>query len=199
MAKSSAQFQCRECAVLLPKWSGQCPDCKGWNSIEEIPAVTAGGARANWHGAAGRPQVMTLDQLPTSETPRFGSCIGELDRVLGGGLVEGSVVLLGGDPGIGKSTILLQCMTLISQQRDALYVTGEESPPTRSACVPDGSSFQVITCNCSALPVSRKFWQKRLPVNPRLWLSIRSRPYSATASSRRPVRSPRSGKVPPCW
>jgi DNA repair protein RadA/Sms len=72
--------------------------------------------------------VITLDQVPTSETPRFGTCIDELDRVLGGGLVEGSVVLLGGDPGIGKSTILLQCLTLVSQQRDALYVTGEESP-----------------------------------------------------------------------
>ena len=152
MAKSSAQFQCLECAVLLPKWSGQCPDCKGWNSIEEIPAVAAGGARANWHGAAGRPQVMTLDQLPTSETPRFGSCIGELDRVLGGGLVEGSVVLLGGDPGIGKSTILLQCMTLISQQRDALYVTGEESPQqvglrARRLQLP-GDNLQLLSSTC---------------------------------------------------
>jgi DNA repair protein RadA/Sms len=72
--------------------------------------------------------VITLDQVPRSETPRFGTSIDELDRVLGGGLVEGSVVLLGGDPGIGKSTILLQCLTLVSQERDALYVTGEESP-----------------------------------------------------------------------
>jgi len=72
--------------------------------------------------------VLTLDSVPISETPRFESEIDELDRVLGGGLVEGSVVLLGGDPGIGKSTILLQCLALISQQREALYVTGEESP-----------------------------------------------------------------------
>jgi DNA repair protein RadA/Sms len=113
----------------LPKWSGQCPDCKSWNSIEEIPALPAGpGNRANWHGASKRDEVITLDQVPTSETPRFGTCIDELDRVLGGGLVEGSVVLLGGDPGIGKSTILLQCLTLVSQNREALYVTGEESP-----------------------------------------------------------------------
>jgi DNA repair protein RadA/Sms len=152
MAKNSAQFQCRECAVLLPKWSGQCPDCKGWNSIEEIPAVAAGGARANWHGAGARPQVVTLDQLQTSETPRFDSCIGELDRVLGGGLVEGSVILLGGDPGIGKSTILLQCMTLISQQRDALYVTGEESPQqvglrARRLQLP-GDNLQLLSSTC---------------------------------------------------
>jgi len=128
MAKQSAQFQCRECATLLSKWAGQCPDCKGWNSIEEIPALPiAAGARSNWHGKL-QSELLTLDSIPTSATPRFGSHIDELDRVLGGGLVEGSVVLLGGDPGIGKSTILLQCLALISEQREALYVTGEESP-----------------------------------------------------------------------
>jgi len=86
----------------------------------------APGARSNWHGK-GQSEVLKLDQVPTSTTPRFTSQIGELDRVLGGGLVEGSVVLLGGDPGIGKSTLLLQCLAMISQQREALYVTGEES------------------------------------------------------------------------
>ena len=129
MARQSALFQCRECAAALPKWSGQCPDCKSWNSIEEIPVPPsnpAGGA--SWHGAAGGAEVITLDQVPVSETPRFGTQIDELDRVLGGGLVQGSVVLLGGDPGIGKSTILLQCLALISQHHEALYVTGEESP-----------------------------------------------------------------------
>ncbi|MCP4765575.1 MAG: DNA repair protein RadA [Gammaproteobacteria bacterium] len=128
MAKHSPQYQCRECATALSKWSGQCPDCKSWNSIEEIPAMpTAPGARSNWHGKP-QSELLTLDRVPTSATPRFGSHIDELDRVLGGGLVEGSVILLGGDPGIGKSTILLQCLTLVSQQREALYVTGEESP-----------------------------------------------------------------------
>jgi DNA repair protein RadA/Sms len=127
MAKAAPQFQCRECAALLSKWSGQCPDCKDWNTIEEIAALPAtAGARRNWHGK-GQSEVLTLEQVPTSATPRFSSQIGELDRVLGGGLVEGSVVLLGGDPGIGKSTILLQCLASISQQRTALYVTGEES------------------------------------------------------------------------
>lgn len=153
MAKQHAQFQCRECATLWPKWSGQCQDCKSWNSIEEIPALQAGSARgSNWHGSAGQSSVITLDQIPTSETPRFGSQIDELDRVLGGGLVEGSVVLLGGDPGIGKSTILLQSMTLISQQRNALYVTGEESPQqvsmrARRLGLP-GDHLQLLSSTC---------------------------------------------------
>ncbi len=86
------------------------------------------GNRASWHGVAGGAEVISLNQVPVSETPRFSTQIDELDRVLGGGLVEGSVVLLGGDPGIGKSTILLQCLSLISQDHEALYVTGEESP-----------------------------------------------------------------------
>lgn len=153
MAKQHAQFQCRECATLWPKWSGQCQDCKSWNSIEEIPALQDGSARgSNWHGSAGQSSVITLDQIPTSETPRFGSQIDELDRVLGGGLVEGSVVLLGGDPGIGKSTILLQSMTLISQQRNALYVTGEESPQqvsmrARRLGLP-GDHLQLLSSTC---------------------------------------------------
>ena len=112
----------------MPKWSGQCPECQSWNSIEEISAAVAGAtARGNWHGR-GKSEVLTLDQVPASDAPRFDTRIDELDRVLGGGLVAGSVVLLGGDPGIGKSTVLLQCLALISEQRDALYVTGEESP-----------------------------------------------------------------------
>jgi DNA repair protein RadA/Sms len=96
--------------------------------------------------------VITLDQVPTSETPRFGTCIDELDRVLGGGLVEGSVVLLGGDPGIGKSTILLQCLALVSQDRAALYVTGEESPQQISLRASrlnlPGDSLKLLSSTC---------------------------------------------------
>jgi len=128
MAKLQAQYQCRECANVLPKWSGQCPDCKSWNSIEELPALAAvGKSVSNWHGASASAGVIALNAVPTSKTPRFSTEIDELDRVLGGGLVQGSVVLLGGDPGIGKSTLLLQCLTHISLQQNALYVTGEES------------------------------------------------------------------------
>ena len=128
MAKATPHYQCRECATVLSKWSGQCPECKNWNSIDEIPAIAAGSTRKNWHGNTTGSSVIMLNEVQGSETPRFSSEIDELDRVLGGGLVEGSVVLLGGDPGIGKSTILLQCLTRISQQYGALYVTGEESP-----------------------------------------------------------------------
>jgi len=153
MAKSVSQFQCRECAGLLPKWSGQCPDCNSWNSIEEIPALPSGsGARTNWHGPGSSARVITLDQVPTSDTSRFSSQIDELDRVLGGGLVEGSVILLGGDPGIGKSTILLQCLTAISQQRNALYVTGEESPQQVSLRAQrlnlPGADLQLLSSTC---------------------------------------------------
>lgn len=128
MAKTLAQYQCSECACILPKWSGQCPDCKSWNSIEEIPALAAVGKSAsNWHGTSVSAGVVALNAVPTTDTPRFSTEIGELDRVLGGGLVQGSVVLLGGDPGIGKSTLLLQCLAQVSLQQNALYVTGEES------------------------------------------------------------------------
>jgi DNA repair protein RadA/Sms len=128
MAKVQAQFQCRECAGIQPKWSGQCPDCKSWNSIEELPALS--GVRKselNWHGSDRSTGAINLDAVPTTSTPRFSSELTELDRVLGGGLVQGSVVLLGGDPGIGKSTILLQCLMKVGLQLNALYVTGEES------------------------------------------------------------------------
>ncbi len=125
MAKVSAQFQCRECATLLPKWAGQCPDCKSWNSIEEVPLRAATGTSPWQTGAGGG--LVTLDRIPAGDAPRFSSRIDELDRVLGGGLVAGSVVLLGGDPGIGKSTILLQCLAQIGTGHPALYVSGEES------------------------------------------------------------------------
>ncbi|HEY5738370.1 MAG TPA: DNA repair protein RadA [Gammaproteobacteria bacterium] len=128
-AKSAARYQCRECQSLLPKWSGQCPECKSWNSIDELPATAATpGARSSWHGRGRGPEPVALAEVPSGDNPRFTTAIDELDRVLGGGLVEGSVTLLGGDPGIGKSTLLLQCLASISERREALYVTGEESP-----------------------------------------------------------------------
>jgi DNA repair protein RadA/Sms len=127
-ARNAPRYQCRECLGLQPKWSGQCPDCSAWNSIEELPAAPGGkGSHGSWHGRQ-RAEAVSLELVPAGETMRHASGIGELDRVLGGGLVEGSVILLGGDPGIGKSTLLLQCLALTSQRREALYVTGEESP-----------------------------------------------------------------------
>lgn len=128
MAKAVTQYQCQQCASILNKWSGQCPDCKSWNSLQELqPVSSPGKGRGNWAEHKTTTEVVTLDSVPDSETARFSSQIDELDRVLGGGMVHGSVVLLGGDPGIGKSTILLQCLTQISEQQNTLYVTGEES------------------------------------------------------------------------
>lgn len=129
MAKSSARYQCTECATVLTKWAGQCPECNSWNSIEEIKSVNSGSAqRGNWAEHKISTEVITLNEVADAHNHRFSSHNEELDRVLGGGMVHGSIVLLGGDPGIGKSTILLQCLARVSEQHPTLYVTGEESP-----------------------------------------------------------------------
>ncbi|MFN2333277.1 MAG: DNA repair protein RadA [Wenzhouxiangellaceae bacterium] len=130
MAKAKTMYVCGECGASQPKWSGQCPDCGVWNSLEEARSETAaagsGPRGGGWTGqASGR--VVSLGAVRAADTPRFGSGLSELDRVLGGGLVPGSVVLIGGDPGIGKSTLLLQSQAAIAAERKALYVTGEES------------------------------------------------------------------------
>ncbi len=122
-------FQCRECGATAPKWSGQCAECGAWNSLEEIVLARGSGRRGPVHMAGEQPAgVIDLGQAEVGETPRISSGIGELDRVLGGGLVRGSVVLIGGDPGIGKSTLLLQLMSrLQAGGLPCLYVSGEES------------------------------------------------------------------------
>lgn len=128
MAKPKTQFACSECGSVFPKWSGQCADCGAWNSLLEStsePAVLTRGGRAGYTGQA--QAVTTLSAVSLVADPRIPTGLDELDRVLGGGLVEGSVVLIGGDPGIGKSTILLQTMVHLGQHCAALYVTGEES------------------------------------------------------------------------
>jgi DNA repair protein RadA/Sms len=128
MAKTRSLYQCRQCGASSPKWAGQCPDCGAWNVLEEVAAAPSRGRFAGYAGdAAGNP-VQTLGALEPEEQPRAATGIGELDRVLGGGLVAGSVVLLGGDPGVGKSTLLLQTLTGLAGGRDCLYVSGEESP-----------------------------------------------------------------------
>ncbi len=128
--KPITNYQCRDCGGRFPKWSGQCPDCGTWNSLEEAAqAVTAGKGRfAGYSGDAASARVQMLGQVEATAEARGPTGIGELDRVLGGGLVQGSVVLLGGDPGIGKSTLLLQTMSLLSRDQPCLYVSGEESP-----------------------------------------------------------------------
>ncbi len=131
MAKSKATiFFCQECGYESPKWMGQCPGCKAWNSFVEEPAApkSKGGAGSLHVVRGDAPLPVTLSQVATCEEERFSTGMAELDRVLGGGIVPGSLVLVGGDPGIGKSTILLQvCRNLAEADRAVLYISGEES------------------------------------------------------------------------
>jgi DNA repair protein RadA/Sms len=129
MAKVKSSYVCRECGGVHPRWAGQCNDCNAWNSIEEqINApVSARNPRGGYAGAASAA-VSDLGRVERSLEPRISTGSSELDRVLGGGLVPGSVVLIGGDPGIGKSTLLLQTLAqLASRGVRVLYVSGEES------------------------------------------------------------------------
>ena len=124
MAKAKIVYSCTECGGQTLKWQGQCPHCTAWNTLVESIA-DKGGAR--YQGLAESSRVQTLGEVSAVEEPRRETGVGELDRVLGGGLVRGGVTLLGGDPGIGKSTLLLQALSLLSTGCKALYVSGEES------------------------------------------------------------------------
>ena len=128
MAKSKANvFFCQECGFESAKWMGQCPGCRAWNSFVEEPVIKSSGKSSGKSISSGEKPV-TLEEIETSETERISSGMAELDRVLGGGIVPGSLVLVGGDPGIGKSTLLLQvCQRLAEQKRKVLYISGEES------------------------------------------------------------------------
>ena len=130
MAKAKTLYRCEQCGTDHPKWSGQCSDCGEWNSLSEvrIEPMVSHRAKPMGGGYAGQAaNITTLNKIPVSNETRLGTGISEFDRVLGGGLVTGSVVLIGGDPGIGKSTILLQTATyMAAANSSALYVTGEE-------------------------------------------------------------------------
>ncbi|MDC7717751.1 DNA repair protein RadA [Vogesella sp. DC21W] len=130
MAKLKTQYQCGECGGTSPKWQGQCPHCGAWNSLAEtVAAPPAAAANARFQSWTTQTQpVQQLSQVQAAEVPRESCGIEELDRVLGGGIVKGAVILLGGDPGIGKSTLLLQALATIGANRKVLYVSGEESP-----------------------------------------------------------------------
>jgi len=124
-AKQKTVYSCTECGGQAPKWQGQCPHCGAWNTLVESIATPAS---ARFQGVAGaRSAVTPLSAVDARETRRTATGIDELDRVLGGGLVPGAVVLLGGDPGIGKSTLLLQACAALGAAHKTLYVTGEES------------------------------------------------------------------------
>jgi DNA repair protein RadA/Sms len=123
MAKARTLFVCNECGGTSPKWVGQCPDCGRWNSLEESREAPRAARGVGWAGDAPR----LIAEVEAEVESRWPTGIGELDRVLGGGLVPGSATLIGGDPGIGKSTLLLQAAVRLAGQLPALYVTGEES------------------------------------------------------------------------
>ncbi|OHX11474.1 DNA repair protein RadA [Chromobacterium sphagni] len=127
MAKTKTVFSCTECGGQTPKWQGQCPHCNAWNTLTEAVSAPAAASPRFQSWAANVTKVQKLSEVQTEETPRDPSGIDELDRVLGGGIVRGAVVLIGGDPGIGKSTLLLQALSVIGQRRKVLYVSGEES------------------------------------------------------------------------
>lgn len=128
MAKTKLTFCCQTCGTLYPKWTGQCTGCHAWNTIvEEVsPPVTN---NPRFQGYAGGEALITrMADVMLHEEIRLSSGLQELDRVLGGGIIKGSAILIGGDPGIGKSTILLQAIAHLSKAAKVLYVTGEESP-----------------------------------------------------------------------
>src|SRR5262245_55645996 len=125
MSKTRQVFVCDQCGNESLKWQGQCPACSAWNSLATV-AVARSKEKKPTHGAPGG-QPRRLSQVVDTDEPRVATGMSELDRVLGGGLVLGSVTLLGGDPGIGKSTLLLQAGDALSRATSTLYVTGEES------------------------------------------------------------------------
>lgn len=124
--KIKTRFICNQCAAICSQWSGQCMQCGAWNAISEEGVVTARGGRGG-HYANQRSVVTLIEDVVINQEIRMNCGLSELNRVLGGGLVDGSVVLIGGDPGIGKSTLLLQTLANLSAHQSVLYVTGEES------------------------------------------------------------------------
>jgi len=124
MARFKRVYSCEACGSQQPKWQGQCPDCGAWNTLAESARPPERARRAQY---SGQRELTRLDRVAVDQVARASSGLAELDRVLGGGLVPGSVVLIGGEPGIGKSTLLLRALTEMAASRAACYVTGEES------------------------------------------------------------------------
>ena len=127
MARDKSIYTCSDCGGSSPKWLGQCPQCGAWNTLVEGVAEAAAATRHRFAPLAASQPVATLAEIDAAEVLRTPTGQEELDRALGGGIVPGGVVLIGGDPGIGKSTLLLQAIDALSAQLKVLYVTGEES------------------------------------------------------------------------
>ncbi len=127
MARAKIQYNCTSCGASHSKWAGQCSDCGEWNTMSETITAIAANNKQGFAGKKGNTRIQALEDIQMSEDARTPTRISELDRVLGGGLVHGSVTLIGGDPGIGKSTLLTQTLAKLSDTLPCLYVTGEES------------------------------------------------------------------------
>ncbi len=131
MGKSKTAFVCSQCGCETPKWVGRCPECGNWNCMEEVtkaaPLPAASVRAAVSHSPANAQELIRINDIDESDEIRFHTGLEEFDRVLGGGIVKGSLVLLGGDPGIGKSTLLLQICQYLGNSLSILYVSGEES------------------------------------------------------------------------
>lgn len=128
--KAKTAFVCTECGAESPRWEGRCSQCQEWNTLQEIVIEPAAGTKSvvnRYESLAGASPVQSLSDIQAREVPRQPTGLSELDRALGGGLVDGGVILIGGDPGVGKSTLLLQAMSALAAVVPVLYVTGEES------------------------------------------------------------------------
>ena len=127
MAKTKIEFVCRDCGSSHHQWAGQCLDCKEWNTLEEVVISQATSSKPESLKDLPASKVQNLSEIKSQNNNRLSTGLSELDRTLGGGLVDGSVVLIGGDPGIGKSTLILQAIAAINASSTTLYVSGEES------------------------------------------------------------------------
>ena len=158
-AKSRARFVCSACGASHPKWSGRCAECGEWNTLVE--EIVEGGAKARRRSKASAAPVKSLSEVSATEADRYGSGFGELDRLLGGGVVPGGLYLVGGEPGVGKSTLLLQVAgALAGAGRRVLYLAGEESPaqikirserlgvPDRDVLVAAGTALDSLVAAC---------------------------------------------------
>jgi DNA repair protein RadA/Sms len=195
MARDKTVYTCTACGGTNPKWLGKCPHCGAWNTLEEGVAETPQAQRHRYKPIAGSQPVATLSEIEAAEIERTPTGLAELDRALGGGIVEGGVVLIGGDPGIGKSTLLLQAAERLAQTMKVLYVTGEESGAQVAL------RARRLGLREAPLRVLAEIQLERILAaieseRPGSASSTRSRRYSPTRSRRRPARWRRCANVP---
>ena len=196
--KKKPIYVCNECGGTSPKWLGKCPACGAWNTLIETVAEPAASSRNNrFASLAKTAEVATLGEIEASDVARTPTGQDELDRVLGGGIVEGGVVLIGGDPGIGKSTLLLQALDSLQRSgQKTLYVTGEESGAQVALRARrlglDDSQVKVL----AEIQLEKILATLDGQAAGDLRSSTRSRPCIPTSSPRRPARWRRCANAP---